>query len=154
MTVKERIAYIQGLIEGADAFAAEPRLRGIVENLIEVCQGLADEVDRLRARHDDVQAYLDAVDDDLADLEEQWHEHAGEHDEDDESYVEMQCPKCGEDVYFDEAFLDDEDVEVSCPECGEIVYSAEVAEDLEELEDAAEADGAGTLAPGGDNHRS
>ena len=33
--------------------------------------------------------------------------------------MRTECPRCGEEVYFEEGFLYDDDVEISCPECGE-----------------------------------
>src|SRR5690606_16555275 len=67
-------------------------------------------------------------------LEEEIYGHDHDHDDDDDeddddedddeetNFVEMECPKCKETVYFEEDFLYDDDVEVACPECGATIY--------------------------------
>jgi DNA-directed RNA polymerase subunit delta len=83
---------------------------------------------------DQLEEYIEAVDDDLTDLEESvygdFEDDELEYDEDLEvedndtaiDYMEMKCPNCGEAVFVDEdVFHGDEVVEVLCPECQETV---------------------------------
>ena len=66
---------------------------------------------------------LDAVSDDLSDVEETLYfaldddedEDEDEDDEEEECFM-TNCPECEEEVYFDESVL--EDGEVICPNCG------------------------------------
>ena len=63
---------------------------------------------------------LDAVSDDLSDVEEALYEMDDEDEEDyddDESYFETTCPICQEEIVFDEDTLDSG--EIRCPKCGE-----------------------------------
>ena len=83
---------------------------------------------------------LDAVSDDLEDVEDLLF---GEDDEEDEAEYELDdlgededcyattCPTCEETIYFDESVL--EDGEVICPNCGE-----KLEFDLEGLEEAGD----------------
>ena len=64
---------------------------------------------------------LDAVSDDLSDVEETLYEMEDEDEWDDDEDEEEDCfmttcPECEEEVYFDESVL--EDGEVVCPNCG------------------------------------
>ena len=71
---------------------------------------------------------LDAVSDDLSEVESYLYEEENEEDEDDEydgeededdaePVYETTCPNCGEEVFFDEDTLDEGCVR--CPNCGE-----------------------------------
>lgn len=116
MEIKERIAYIRGLLEGAEFYGRDDRGRAVWENLLGVCGQLADSVAALEEEQADLGAYLEAVDADLADLEE-----VTEVPE----YVVVDCPHCGEEVCFEEEFLYDDHAQVACPECGEEIKEAE-----------------------------
>ena len=65
----------------------------------------------------DLSLQLDAVDEDLDDLEEYVY---GDDDDDcccdDDDMYEVECPSCGETVYFDGAAIEDGSAE--CPNCG------------------------------------
>ena len=46
-------------------------------------------------------------------------------DDEDFSYIEMECPNCGELVEIDEDLLYDDEVDVVCPDCGAVILSSE-----------------------------
>jgi hypothetical protein len=104
MSIKEQIAYLRGLIEGADYFAKDDKGKDIWNNLLQICSGLANKVEFLEQDNQELAEYIEAVDMDLADVEEVLFES----DED----VELICPECGANVDCEE--LDD----CTCPECG------------------------------------
>lgn len=153
MEIKERIAYIRGLLEGAEFYGRDDRGRAIWENLLGVCSQLADSVSTLEEEQADLGAYLEAVDADLADLEEVT---------DVPEYVVVDCPHCGEEVCFEEEFLYDDHAQVACPECGEEIKEAEASHVTLEASTPGGVE-AGTIAPenlaihqgasGGWNHR-
>ena len=62
---------------------------------------------------------LDAVSEDLADVESLVYEELDDEDEDDEDEdcYETTCPNCEEAIYFDDSIL--EEGEIICPNCGE-----------------------------------
>lgn len=103
----------------------DPSTKLLWENLLSVCDGLADSVQELRVAQGDVEEYVEAIDLDLGDLEEEIY---GAHEEDDDEelvgddLVRASCPRCGEEAYFEEEFLYDDHVEISCPDCGEILF--------------------------------
>ena len=64
-----------------------------------------------------MEVYLDSLDEELMDIEEEIYRSEGE------GYVEMECPECHEVVYFDTDILDSEDtIEVTCPNCDSVVF--------------------------------
>ncbi len=122
MTVSEKVAYIKGLAEGVklDTESDEGKiLSAIIDLLGDIC----DEIDELDDAQIELAEQLDAVDEDLADVEELIYEDCDECDcdcddeeyEDDEVY-EVVCPNCNDIIYLDEEML--MDGRIDCPNCG------------------------------------
>ena len=44
--------------------------------------------------------------------------------EEEDEFIEMECPECVEAVSFEEVLYDD-DVQITCPECGGVVYQGD-----------------------------
>jgi len=118
--IKERVSYLQGLTQGLDigSHSAEGKL---LLNIIDVLDDMAEEFNHMQMAQEDLETYVESLDEDLTDLE-------GEVYEDDNSgddFVEVKCPSCNETVSFQSDILKDEDdVEVSCPHCGDTVYDS------------------------------
>lgn len=125
-SLRERIAYVRGLIEGAELSDNGALTRDILDRMLDIFDAVADDVDDLELSRREVEEYLEAIDADLGDLEDEvlgTDYEESEEDDDDANFVEMQCPGCNAAVYFEEDFLfDDADEEVACPECGEVLY--------------------------------
>ena len=124
MGVGEKVAYLKGLADGLklDASREEGKL---IYAVIDALEGVAAELDVLREEQSDLSETLDAVSDDLADVEELL---SG--DDDAEACYAATCPACQETVYFDESVL--EDGEILCPNCGqklEFDLDADASED-------------------------
>ena len=130
--IKERLAYLKGLADGLNVGDTTPEGRVLV-GMMDVLSNMATEIDRLTARSEQLEEYIEAVDEDLTDLENDFFEEYDadledvevEFEEDDEEgidYLEMNCPNCGETVFVDaDVFENDEVVEVLCPECEQTV---------------------------------
>lgn len=108
LNVKERIAYVRGLVEGSEFHGQDNRARAIWSNLLTICDHLADSIESVEDSVDDVEEYLEAIDLDLTDLEDVV---------DSDVMVEVECSNCGEEFFFEEGFIDDKDVEIMCPRC-------------------------------------
>lgn len=117
MEVKERIAYVRGLLQGSESLERDAAAKSAWENLLLVCDELADSVNELHTLQHEIEEYVEGVDSDLADLEEEVY---GEEAEDE--YVRTDCPTCGEEVWFEQGYLYDDDVEIACPDCGQVLY--------------------------------
>lgn len=133
-TVREKIAYLRGMLDGSRDQIKEDSTKRILSSIVDVLEDLADDVDELYIEQDQMDEYLEVLDEDLAEVED--HSCGCGHHDDDADMVEMECPNCQEPVYFEEEFLYDDDVEVTCPDCGEVIYaSEELDEDLETIEE-------------------
>ena len=124
----ERVAYLRGLCEGI-GLSEDTKEGKILLEIVDVLGEFADSIVELSERQDDTEEYLDAVDDDLSDLEDAFYEE----DEDDINFVSMNCPTCGEEIEIDDELLYDDESDIICPVCDEVVIPA-VGEDFEEDE--------------------
>lgn len=116
--LKTKVAYLHGLSNGLD-IGAESKEGKLLQGIIEVLDEFADSVGSLEETQEEMEDYLDSIDEDLFHLEDEIYE-----DEDDyDKFVEVECPGCEETVCFDAGILDDEDiVEVTCPNCNQVVF--------------------------------
>ena len=158
MELKEKAAYLKGLIEGLgiDESTKEGKvIKAMSELLCEMAQTVDsideditqayDQINDLSEELEDLEA--DLYEDDDADEEEDaesaddTEDEADEDDEDDEDdnadvasepYYEVACPACGETVYVSEDDLDAG--EAICPSC-KVAFEVALADDEEEQDD-------------------
>lgn len=116
--IKERVAYLQGLTQGLNigSQSAEGKL---LLNIIDVLDDMAEEFTHLQIVQEDLETYVESMDEDLTDLEDEVYEDVNE-----DEFVEVKCPTCNETVSFESDILKDDAVEVSCPHCGDVVYDS------------------------------
>ena len=133
MEILEKVAYMKGLAEGLslDTKTKEGKLLTVMMDLLE---DIALEMEDIREEQAELEEGMDAISDDLSDVETYLYEMDGEYDEDEEDddedgeVYETTCPNCEEEILFDETIL--EDGCVQCPNCGE-----KLEFDLSELSD-------------------
>ena len=120
--LSDRVSYLKGLAEGLklDTEKSEGKL---IEKILEVLTDVSAEIDSIREDHDDLSSYVEAIDNDLSDLEDVVLEDddfedrdANNNNEVDDSVVEYTCPHCGEEMTFEvDSF--DFDKDYLCPNC-------------------------------------
>ena len=141
MGISENAAYIKGLFEGyeLDKNSKEGRIIG---ELLTLVGDMADKINALQADNKDLHEYVEELDHDLGELEEEVYFYDDDEEYDDyddlndfddedfdedeeEEYYEIECPSCGEIVCFDDS-LDLEDL--VCPACGEKIGDIEICD--------------------------
>ena len=90
-------------------------------------EGYSEEIDE---RVEELSEYVEEIDSDVSDLEEALF--LDDEDEEDDDFVELQCPECGETIYFDEDMLESGE-ELLCPNCNALLVPT-----LEEDDDGEE----------------
>ena len=152
MELKEKAAYLKGLVEGLgiDESTKEGKvIKAMSELLCEMAQAVDsidedvtqayDQINDLSEELEDLEA--DLYEDDDADEEEDAEsadDTEDDNDEDDnadvasEPYYEVACPACGETVYVSEDDLDAG--EAICPSC-KVAFEVALADDEEEQDD-------------------
>ena len=113
MTISEKVAYIKGLAENAGFDENESKDK-VVKAIIDVLEDIAGAVGEINEQ-------LDAVDEDLAALEDDYYEEYDEDEDDDEDdddfCYEVECPTCHDVIYLDDEMIDEGGIK--CPNCGE-----------------------------------
>ncbi|MGD9473424.1 MAG: CD1247 N-terminal domain-containing protein [Eubacteriaceae bacterium] len=117
--INEKVAYTKGLMDGLNIDESTNEGR-ILFQVMDILEDVVDALDGLTEAQEDLETYVEMVDDDLSDLEEFIldEDFLDDDDEDlDDDYYEVICPECGNVFITDfESFEDDS---VVCPECGE-----------------------------------
>lgn len=124
--LEKDISYVEGLLEGLDLDPTSKEGRAIFE-LIELNKKIIDEIRDLKLRYNDHEEFIEALDEDLYEVESfLFEEERMMKDEEDsveeDGYFEMECPNCEELILVDEKGLKEgEEVELICPECKETI---------------------------------
>ncbi|MGI6574528.1 MAG: CD1247 N-terminal domain-containing protein [bacterium] len=127
----ERIAYLQGLAAGLE-LREDSKEGKLIGQILEILEEMAEELEFLTGQQEEMNEYLSAVDESLGELEDDYYGEEGFTDEEDD-YIEVECPDCGERVYFEEEVLDEDGiVEITCPNCGVVVFSTEETDEDDE----------------------
>ena len=118
MTLTEKVAYLKGLAEGLALDESKPEIK-VIKTMMDILDDLALTVADLEDGMDLITEQLDAVDEDLDELEGFVYE---ELDDDDcccDDCYDVECPTCGEVIGIDADTLDEGSIE--CPNCGELL---------------------------------
>ena len=139
MGISENAAYIKGLFEGYELDKASKEGR-IISELLTLVSDMADKINALEADNKELHEYVEELDHDLGELEEEvyFYDDEDEYDDyddlndfdeyddvEDDEFYEIECPSCGDTVYFDDSLEVDELV---CPACGEKIGDFEICD--------------------------
>lgn len=140
--LKEQVAYLQGLTKGLNLNENSAEGKMLLK-IVDVLDSFAEEIQCVNVAQEDLETYVETIDEDLTDLEDEIYVDSYEGASnselvdgyDDDEFVEVACPVCHEEVTFDADILDDDDaIEVTCPHCGGVVYDNTLAFDEDELD--------------------
>lgn len=124
MTITEKVAYLKGLAEGLALDESKPEAK-LIGAIIDVLDDMALTVSDLEDGLDLFSEQLDAVDEDLDELEGFVYEDLDDCccddccDDEDEEYYDVECPSCGEVICVDGDIL--EEGSINCPNCNELL---------------------------------
>ena len=135
MSALEKVAYLRGLVDGQKIADTEEKKR-FVSALLDTLECLAREQDDHVELHAQLNEYLEQLESDVTDLEDDvdglmgcedeecgegccCHHHDDEEFEefDEEEYAPATCPSCGKEFYYEPESYD-EDEDLLCPHCG------------------------------------
>jgi DNA-directed RNA polymerase subunit delta len=113
--VKASVSYLKGLVDGLEV-DKESKEGKIITEMVKVLDTISDSIGSLHDAHDELDEYVNTMDEDLAKLEDDFYGDEDDEDDDD-NYVQVECPNCHETVYLDKDMLDDEEGDIVCPNC-------------------------------------
>ena len=119
--LSDRVSYLKGLAEGLK-LDTETNEGKLIEKILDLLADITKEMEDMHEAHEDLSAYVEAIDNDLGDLEDQvlgdedFDDDKDEENGEDDGVVEYTCPHCGEEMTFEvDSFDFDEDY--LCPNC-------------------------------------
>ncbi len=143
--LRRRVSYLAGMAERYD-LADQGREGKILAEVVEVLRELSLDMEEVASNQLELEEYVEEIDSDLMSLEEDVY--VGDtgdedddlrlEDDDDEGYIELECPVCQQDSYYNEALFDEDGIQLSCPHCGNVVFDAD--EDCIVVDDVLEDD--------------
>lgn len=100
----EKVAYLKGFVEGLEV-SDESKEGKAIHKIVDVLEDFATAINDLNNDKEDL-------------LEEDTYSN-------EESFIEMECPSCGDLANIEEDVLYDESLDIICPNCNSIILSAE-----------------------------
>ena len=125
----EKVSYLRGLVEGL-GINEDSKEGKIIVNMTDLLDDIVSAMAELDASQSDLDEYVETIDEDLSDVENFLYGDEEDDDDgiDDKQYVEVECPHCHKDVYFDEKEFDNED-DLVCPNCHDNIYTEQEIDD-------------------------
>lgn len=144
--IQERLSYLHGLAEGLELYQNKKEGKFFQELMVLITE-MNDELSHSKARLSELEEYVEAIDEDLNDIEIDYYgdplydDEFDEYDdyddelltnedlideeddielEDDEIFEQVECPSCHEIVLVNTDLDEDEIGEVVCPHCHEL----------------------------------
>lgn len=123
MTISEKVSYIKGLADGLEL--DDNKESKILKAIIDVLDDISVSIAEIEDGCAEICEQLDAVDEDLSTLEDDFYEDdeccCDDDDdecccEDDDCCYEIECPACNDVIYLDEDMIDEGSIK--CPNCG------------------------------------
>ena len=132
MTISEKVAYLKGLAEGLDLDTQKSKEGRLISVMIGILEEVALSIEDLDENALALGEEIDALSDDLADVESIVYDEDEDEDEDDGDFFEVECPNCDEPLVIDE-----DDMEagiVICPNC-ETKFALDMTDDTVEADE-------------------
>ena len=114
--IKEKVAYLRGLAEGMGI--GEDAQGKLLNAMITAMDAMADAIEENEAAVTEIDECIDDIYEELDNIDDCLFEDEEENNDDD--FIEMECPSCGETVFFDADMMDSGD-DLKCPNCSTIM---------------------------------
>ena len=120
MTISEKVAYLKGLAEGLESDTEKSKEGKIISVMIGILEEVGLSIEDLEENTVALGEEIDALSDDLSDVEQLVFEDEDEEDGcgcgcEDGDFFETDCPSCGETLVIDAGVL--EEGVIQCPSC-------------------------------------
>lgn len=141
MGISENAAYLKGLFDGYE-IDKNTKEGKIISEMLVLLSDMADKINALESDNKELHEYVEELDHDLGQVEEEVYfcddeEFDDEYDDyddlndydeyegEDGEFYEIECPSCGEIVCFDDSL---EVSELVCPACGEKIGDFDICD--------------------------
>ncbi|MBD1373232.1 hypothetical protein IC620_12825 [Hazenella sp. IB182357] len=122
--LRRELSYVRGLLEGQSNDRSVDSK--VVHRLIDVLDEVILSAKQTTLRQDELEEYVEAIDEDLNDVE------LLIYDDELDDGLDFVCPECGEDVSIDFDDMEDDSIELLCPKCHTVLKIEDVSNALDE----------------------
>lgn len=112
--LSERISYLGGLAEGME-IGNETKEGRFLLALVSVMKEMVETIDEIEEKNEELLDYVQVLEEKILD-ESGLEDDTEEYENLCERFFAVECPECGEVVYFDQNMADSDNVLI-CPEC-------------------------------------
>ena len=130
-----KLGYLRGLADGLGV-SDDTKEGKVIRQIILLLDDIGSSLGALKEDYEELFSYVEAIDQDLTELEDELLEDEEDDDDyddddyddyDDDDYddagLTVECPECHQQVIIDDDVLtDEESFEVLCPKCGKVVF--------------------------------
>lgn len=135
MTISEKVAYLKGLAEGLDLDTQKSKEAKLISVMIGILEEVGLSIEDLEENSLALGEEIDALSDDLADVESIVYDDDldddGE-DGDEDDFFEVECPNCEEPLVIDDEAL--AEGVIVCPNC-QTKFSLDLSDDTVEADE-------------------
>ncbi len=132
MTISEKVAYLKGLAEGLNLDTEKSKEGKLISVMIGILEEVGMSIEDLEENTQALGEEIDAISNDLEDVEEAVFDDGDEDDGYDDDWFEVECPTCEEPLIVDDKALAEGFIQ--CPNCGD-KFSLDLTEDPGEEDD-------------------
>ena len=130
--LRRRVSQLANLAERID-LRERGREGQILADMVDVLRELTLDIEEVTQNQEELEEYVEEIDSDLMSLEEDVYLGDDEDDEtdlfdeddDDVSYIELECPVCELESSYNEALFSLDGIQLSCPHCGNVVFDSD-----------------------------
>ncbi len=126
MTISEKVAYLKGLAEGLDLDTQKSKEGKLISVMIGILEEIGLSIEDLEENSLALGEEIDALSDDLSDVENVVFDDEEDEDDEDEDFFEVECPNCEEPLVIDDEAL--AEGVVTCPNC-ETKFALDLSDD-------------------------
>ena len=135
MTISEKVAYLKGLAEGLNLDTEKSKEGKLISVMIGILEEVGLSIEDLEENVQALGEEIDAVSDDLADVESEVYGEDDDGEDFDDDWFEVECPNCEEPLVIDDKALADGFIQ--CPSC-QTKFSLDLSDDADEAESDGE----------------
>ena len=126
MTISEKVAYLKGLAEGLNIDTEQSKEAKLISVMMDILEDIGLTLSDVEENALDLGEEIDALSDDLSEVEDivydccccdEDDDEDEDEDDEEEDFFEVDCPNCGDALIIDEDVLGEGVVE--CPNCKE-----------------------------------
>lgn len=115
-SIISKVSYLSGLVDGLGIDQNTKEGKVLIE-IVNVLKDMAQEISEISDSQKDMEEYIDAIDEDLSELQDGIYDDEYELCEDEgNNFIQLKCPNCSDDVYVDKDLLGQRE-EITCPNC-------------------------------------